>query len=38
MPDENEDFLENQFTEDDSSADENSGLFEHLNIKVDKNQ
>ena len=38
MLDENEDFLENQFTEDDSSADENSGLFEHLNIKVDKNQ
>ncbi|WP_312762796.1 RluA family pseudouridine synthase, partial [Epilithonimonas sp.] len=38
MLDENEDFLENEFTDDDSSADENSGLFEHLNIKVDKNQ
>lgn len=39
MLDENEDFLEDELTGSETSADdENSGLFEHLNIKVDKNQ
>ena len=39
MLDETEDFLEDEFTNDDHSADEeNSGLFEHLKITVDKKQ
>lgn len=39
MLDETEDFLEDEFTNDDHSADEeNSGLYEHVNITVDKKQ
>ncbi|GGG57804.1 RluA family pseudouridine synthase [Epilithonimonas arachidiradicis] len=38
MLDDNEDFLEDELTTDASVDDENSGLYEHLNIKVDKNQ
>jgi pseudouridine synthase, RluA family len=39
MLDENEDFLEDEILNDDNSnEDENSGLYEHVNIKVDKNQ
>lgn len=38
MLDENEDFLEEDLTDSISADEESSGLFEHLNIKVDKNQ
>ena len=39
MLDETEDFLEEELTNDDHSADEeNSGLYEHVNITVDKKQ
>ncbi len=39
MLDENEDFLEDELSNQDISTDEeNSGLFEHFNIKVDGNQ
>lgn len=39
MLDETEDFLEDELTNDDHSADEeNSGLYEHVNITVDKKQ
>ncbi len=39
MLDETEDFLEEELTHDDHSADEeNSGLYEHVNITVDKKQ
>ncbi|PZU88443.1 MAG: RNA pseudouridine synthase [Chryseobacterium sp.] len=39
MLDENEDFLEHELDNNDISADdENSGLYEHLNIVVDKKQ
>jgi len=39
MLDENEDFLENEILDDDNTTgDENSGLYEHVNIKADKNQ
>ena len=39
MLDENEDFLEDELNDNDISADEeNSGLYEHLNIIVDKKQ
>ncbi|WP_312764872.1 RluA family pseudouridine synthase [Epilithonimonas sp.] len=39
MLDENEEFLEDEILIDDNSnEDENSGLYEHVNIKVDKNQ
>jgi 23S rRNA pseudouridine1911/1915/1917 synthase len=39
MLDETEDFLEDVLTTDDHSADEeNSGLYEHVNITVDKKQ
>lgn len=35
---ENEDFQEDELLEETSNDDENSGLFEHLNITVDKKQ
>ena len=35
---ENEDFLEEEVDSQENSEEENSGLFEHLNIKVDRNQ
>jgi len=40
MLDDNEDFLEEEFANNDISSgdDENSGLYEHFNIKVDANQ
>lgn len=39
MLDETEDFLEDELSNDDHSADEeNSGLYEHVNITVDKKQ
>ncbi|MPT30354.1 MAG: RluA family pseudouridine synthase [Chryseobacterium sp.] len=38
MLDENEDFLEDEILNDDNSNEESSGLYEHFNIKVDKNQ
>ena len=39
MLDETEDFLEDELTNDDQSAgEENSGLYEHVNITVDKKQ
>ncbi|WP_027384504.1 RluA family pseudouridine synthase [Epilithonimonas caeni] len=39
MFDENEDFLEDEILNDDNNSnEESSGLYEHFNIKVDKNQ
>jgi 23S rRNA pseudouridine1911/1915/1917 synthase len=38
MLDETEDFLEDELTNDPSADEENSGLYEHVNITVDKKQ
>jgi len=38
MLDETEDFLEDELTNDHSADEENSGLYEHVNITVDKKQ
>lgn len=35
---ENEDFLEDDFPDNETEAGENGGLYEHLNITVDRNQ
>ncbi len=38
MSAENEEFLEEEIDSQENGEEENSGLFEHLNIKVDRNQ